>query len=80
MKGRVIEVNQTRGMIAIETDGGITVAELLDSDDIEVGEEVSGDLEAHGGETLRKVSTNEQIEVYIQGVHCSPANARSLMA
>lgn len=52
MEGRVISINPHKGFIAIKTDGGITVVELLGGYEVEVEDIISGDLESHGGETL----------------------------
>ena len=43
-------------------------------------DDISGDLEAHGGETVRNETQNESMDVFIQGVHCTPANAKLLMS
>ena len=80
MKGTVIAVNQQKGFIAVQLDGGITVIELLGGYEVSVGDIICGNLEDHGGETLRNVTENEDMDAYIQGVHCSPQNAKNLMA
>jgi len=42
MKGEVCEINQSRGMVAVQTENGdFSVFELLGGDSIEIGDEVS---------------------------------------
>jgi len=72
MEGRIIEINQQRGMVAVETeDGEFSVFELL-GDEVEVGDVVrwQGDHPL-GGETIRNLTQGETIDVFFQN-HCIP--------
>lgn len=80
MRGRVIGINNRKGFIAVDTGNGITVIELLGGYEVDMDDTVSGDLEAHGGETIINETQNESMEVFIQGVHCTPENAKFLMS
>lgn len=81
MKGTVIGVNPRIGFIAIRTEeGDLTVAELLGGYEVEPEDEISGDLNALGGETFYNNTQNEEMDVYVQGVYCSVSHARMLMA
>lgn len=79
MKGNVIAVNIKKGFVAISTDDGITVFELLGGYDVEVGDVISGNLDALGGETFNNETQSEEMDVYVQGVHCTESNAKHLM-
>ena len=79
MKAKIIAVNFKKGFVAVSTGGGITVFELLGGYDVEVGDVISGDLESLGGETFVNETQSEEMDVYVQGVHCTEANARQLM-
>jgi hypothetical protein len=79
MNGRVVGINCNKGFIAIDTGSGISVVELLGGYDVEMGDKISGDLEALGGESLYNISQQEEMDTYIQGVGCSRESANRLM-
>lgn len=67
MKGRVVHVNQHRGMVAVLTeDEEYSIIELL-GDDVEVGDVLrwKGDYPL-GGETIRNLTQGMSIEVFFQ--------------
>jgi hypothetical protein len=80
VKGKVVGINTRKGFVAVDAANGITVLELLGSYEVEMEDIISGALESLGGETVRNETQNETMEVYIQGVHCTIANANSLMS
>lgn len=80
MKAKVIDINNKRGFVAVETANGITVFELLGLYEVELGDIISGNLESLGDRTFRNETRQESLKVYVQGIHCSPQNARQLMA
>ena len=80
MKGTVTAVNYRIGFVAVETDGGITVFELLGEYEIEKDDIISGDLESLGGEIFLNETQDEEMDVYVQGIHCTPVNAQQLMS
>ena len=79
MKGRVIRINPKIDFVAVDTEGSITFFELLGEYEIEIDDIISGDLEAHAGKTLLNISKHEKMDVYIQGVQCTPQFARKLL-
>ena len=79
MKGRVIGQNLQKGMIAVLTDGGISVMELIGGYEVELEDEIVGDLESHGGEVVENRSQGQEMDVSIEGVHCTRDNAMHLM-
>lgn len=80
MKGIIKLINPSRGWAAVKIDSGYTVFEILEGPfAIELGDEISGDLESHGGETLKNITKSEAMNVYIQGIMCSREHAISLM-
>lgn len=79
MKGQVISINPKRGYIAVNTNDGISVVELLGAYDVEAGDGIFGLLNSLGSETLKNTTKQEDMDVYIQGVGCTLQNAQSLM-
>lgn len=80
MKGIVKIINLNRGMAAVETDGGLSVFEILEvTCSIELGDEISGKLESLGRETLINTTKNESMDVSIEDMHCSKERAIQLM-
>ncbi|WP_035597070.1 hypothetical protein [Halomonas salina] len=80
MKGTLVGVNRRKGFIAIRTEEGeLTVAELLGGYEVELEDEIRGDLNALGGETFYNITQDEELDVYVQGVQCSNRHARLLM-
>ena len=80
MKANVITINHKKGVVAVETANGITVFELLGGYEVELGDIISGRLESLGSETFRNETKQENLDVYVQGIHCSPQIAKQLMA
>ncbi len=79
MKGEVIATNPHKGYIAVRTDGGTSVIELLGAYSVEIDDIISGNLERIGGETLRNETQLESMDVFIQGVHCTAQITNKLM-
>ncbi len=80
MKGHVIAVNARKGFVAVSTDDGITVFELLGGYEVEIDDVISGNLDSLGGESFKNETKLEDMEVYVQGIHCTGLDAKSLMA
>ena len=67
MTGVVRYMNLKRGMVAVATEDGFTVLELL-GEEVEVGDELAWrGLRPLGGETIRNVSRGRSLEVLFQG-------------
>jgi len=78
MQGNVISMNQQKGLYAVQTDLGTTVFEILGGYDIEMDDLISGNQDTHAGEILTNVTQGEKMDVFIQGIHCTPSNAKKL--
>jgi hypothetical protein len=72
-------VNPRKGFVAVQTSNGITVFELLGGYEVNVGDKIRGDFDALGGETYYNVTESEEMDVFVQGIHCSPDSARQMM-
>jgi hypothetical protein len=74
MRGHVFAMNPQRGMVAIETEGGFTIIELLSDDDIAIGDEMAwSDDTGLGSETYRNITKGTRMDVYVQN-HWVPKN------
>jgi hypothetical protein len=72
MNGIIVDINHRRGMVAIRTDHGFSILELLSGDPVEVGDQVTWkDDTALGGEILHNQTQSESYEVYFQNHHVS---------
>ncbi len=70
MQGTVFAINRQRGMVAIDTEYGFTIIELMSDDNIEVGDEMAwADDTAMGSETYVNRSKGERMDVYVQNHH-----------
>ena len=67
MNGTVIDINQPRRMVALETeDGEYSIIELL-GDDVDIGDILQwADENPLGGETIKNLTQGEMIDVYFQ--------------
>jgi hypothetical protein len=66
--GRVRFVSRNKGMIVVSHDGGYTVVELLgDEGKFVVGDEVSGNWGANGGEPIYSHEPRTAHDAYFQG-------------
>ncbi len=67
MRGPVIKINRQRGMVAVDTDEGYSIFEMLDDDTFEVGDEVSwSEHNPLGGADIINHTQGERYEVYFQ--------------
>ena len=76
----VIALNLRKGFVAVQTEGGITIFELIGGYEVSLGDSIRGNFEAHGGETYFNATTGEEMDVYVQAIYCSPRVARQMMA
>lgn len=80
MNGTIIAINRRNGFHAVRTeDGDVTVFELLDSVEPELGDAVSGALDSPGSEDLFNITRQESFSVFIQAARCSDASAAHLL-
>lgn len=69
MQGSVVHLNHNRGMYSVElSDGSYSVFELLDSNEINAEDIISGTLDELGSCTLQNLTENENFEAMIQNV------------
>lgn len=81
MLGTVIAINHRRGMFIVRVDDyAFAVFELLSGIDLEVGDRVSGNLYALGGEELLHLGQRERFDAFGQSGECSLQVARRLIA
>lgn len=79
MRGTVAHMNPTRGMVAVRTDQGYSIVELLGDDPPDVGDEVRwvGEDTPLGGHMLENLSQGLHFEVFFQNHHVSEGNLRN---
>ena len=59
-------MNPNRGMVAVETEGGYTIIELL-GDEVEIGDELRWNNQTGlGSETYFNQTQNKPLDVYVQ--------------
>ncbi|ENB2050588.1 hypothetical protein D2H34_001995 [Vibrio fluvialis] len=81
MLGRIVYLNNRRGIFAIELENGsITICEHLDTCDLQKGQLVKGPLDSLGGETIYNIDLQEAVEVYIEWAELSHQDARRALA
>jgi hypothetical protein len=80
MKGIVRFLNLQNGLVAAETNEGFTVFEIRECCAIDIGDEISGPLDASGEETLRNLTKKESFDVSIENVHCTRVEAMKSLA
>ncbi|MBU0568460.1 hypothetical protein KJ693_07255 [bacterium] len=72
MKGEVAETNPRKGFIAVATDRGFSILEILEvSADITPGDEIMGDLHDLGRQDVFNARTGDKLDVFIQDCYCS---------
>ena len=77
MRGIVHHINQQRGMVAVLTEHGYSIFEVVGGDNVEVGDSVSWqDDTALGSEVLSNHTQGERYEVYFQNHHVHQSQLR----
>lgn len=67
MKGRIVDVNYTRGLAIFEDEtGDFGYFEMLGNDALEKDDVIVGDLHSLGEETITKCETDERFDVFIE--------------
>lgn len=73
MKGTVAAINWTRGMVAVGTDRGMTIIELLSDSDIAVGDQMRWEDETGlGGQRYFNGRKGTWMEVFAQDHYAPP--------
>lgn len=66
MTGTVTEINQNRGMVAVQTEENFTILELTE-EGIDVGDRLSWTaIHPLGSETIRNLTQGRTVNVYFQ--------------
>jgi hypothetical protein len=79
-RGTVALINPRRGFVAVDCgDGDYTVIELLGDDDVQLEDELSGDLNALGEETFANLRTGARIGAFVQAIQASRQIAIELL-
>jgi len=66
MVGVVKMVNSVSGMVAVETENGdFTIFQLMGDYDVEIDDEIQGELDAPGDEAFRNLTKFQMIEVFV---------------
>jgi hypothetical protein len=77
MIGSVVAVNPTRGMVALETDDGYSIIEMLGDDPPELGDRIRWQgTTPLGGETVENLTQRCTYDVFFQNHHVSRALLR----
>lgn len=78
MEGTIASINQNRGMYAVElSDGSYTVFELLDLNEINEEDIISGTLDQLGSCTLQNQTSDESFDAFIENLGLGQQAARS---
>ncbi len=80
MKGIVRFLNLHNGRVAVETNKGFTVFEILERCALDIGDGISGPLDSSGEQTLQNVTKGESFDVSIDNIHCNRAEAQKSLA
>lgn len=80
MQASVKVINESKGMISVQIDGGdFIVLELLGSDDVDPGDALTGNLESLGSEIFVNVTKQVRLDVLVQNIHCTASSAKKLV-
>lgn len=76
-KGEIAILNHNRGMYAVQlSDGSYSVFELLDSNEINLEDVISGPLDELGSCELRNLTENETFDAMVQNIGCNLSTAQ----
>lgn len=74
MNGRVVGINQRKGMILVDTgDAEYSLLEILGENGVEAGDIIEGELHSLGGEMVKNLSRGDKMSVFIQDIHMTKA-------
>ena len=80
VKGTVYAINHERQMVAIKTDGGFTIIELLYDPGVELGDEISWPKgTALGGQEYQNVTKHCTMHVFVQDHWAGAKEMRDLL-
>ena len=79
MEGVVRLVNQETDPFAVETDDGFTVLETADIDDVEIGDEIVGDLDTTTCEVVLSKVKVQYMNVHVRRIVATLTSAEALL-
>ncbi len=79
-KGYVRLFNLQNGLVAVETNKGFTIFEILDRCSLDISDQITGSLDTLGIQTLHNVTKKELFDVSIENVHCNWAEANQFLS
>ena len=79
MEGIVSVVNEETGYFAVQTEDGFTVFGTADTDDIECGDVMVGDLDSTNCESVLNNSKGEELLVEVRDIVTTLAAAEALL-
>ena len=79
MEGVVRLVNQETDLFAVETDDGFTVLETADIDDVEIGDEIVGDLGTTTCEVVLSKVKVQYMNVHVRRIVATLTAAEALL-
>lgn len=80
--GKITILNHNRGMYAAQlSDGSYSVFELMDTNEINLGDVISGELDEEGSCILNNLSEHESFDAIIQntGLNANMAYKRTML-
>lgn len=80
MEGVVRFLNLQNGLVAVETNKGFTIFEILERCALDIGDEIAGPLDSTGEQSLQNVTKGESFDVSIENIHCNRAEAHKSLA
>ncbi len=79
MQGKISNINYRTGLAAIKvSEDCFSIFEMMGTM-MEVGQEVSGDLESKGTVTVKNLTRNLDMEIYILETRCNSLRATELL-
>jgi hypothetical protein len=79
MHGIVKDLSRNKQRVAVLTDYGYTVFDI-EYGEVSVGDQISGNLDDHGSQSLTNQTTRQPLSVYIEAIQATPSSARSLLS
>jgi hypothetical protein len=80
IKGKIAIINKNNGLIAVQTEqGDYSVMGLIGGYDVELGDEVTGDLRSSSGESIENLTQYETMDVSIEASGLNLEQARAML-
>lgn len=66
MKAKIVAENKRKGLFAFCCDGDYGYFELIDSEDLNIGDVLIGDFSCLGGTSVKVVDSGETVDIFIE--------------